>query len=197
MMRTEIRIGAEVLSTDGPCGSTVCVILDPIKERVTHLVVQEGHLSAILRLVPVRSIRSTSSRRIALEATTEQFQEMGLFVERRFLSPQQRIALMMLWPYVDPATALDLEHVRTPAGKIVLLGETPVRAQDGFIGRLDEFLIDRDDGRITDLVLREGHLWARKDVVIPVAQVKKIGQDAIDLRLSKKELQTLPEIPAH
>ncbi len=195
MVKIEIPIGAEVLCEDGQCGSTVCVILDPVQERVTHLVVQEGQLSAILRLVPIQSIWNTSFRRIELGATTEQFQGMEPFVERTLLPSHQRIAMVMLWPYVDPATALDLENLRIPAGKVVVLRETPVRATDGSIGRVAELLIDRDTGRITDLVLREGHLWAWKEVAVPVAQIRRMGQDAIELRLSKKEVQELPKIP--
>lgn len=195
MAKIEIPIGAEVLCPDGQCGSTVCVILDPIQERVTHLVVQEKQFPSTLRLVPVQLIGDTSAGRVELEVTTEEFHGMEPFLEGKLLSSHQRIASAMLWPYVDPATAIGPEHLQMPAGKIAVLGETPVRATDGSVGRVEEFLLNRDDGKITDLVLREGHLWAHKDVAVPVAQIKTMRQDGIDLKLSKRNVQELPRIP--
>jgi hypothetical protein len=39
----EIPINAAVSCTDGTYGDTTCVIIDPISEQITHVVVQESH----------------------------------------------------------------------------------------------------------------------------------------------------------
>ncbi|KPK14357.1 MAG: hypothetical protein AMK69_28870 [Nitrospira bacterium SG8_3] len=54
------------------------------------------------------------------------------------------------------------------------------------MGPVTEFLVDQTDGHITHLVLREGHMWGRKDVTIPVFQIDRIEEDAVYLKLNKR-----------
>ncbi len=49
----EIPINAEVSCADGVCGETICVIVDPIGEQITHVVVQENHGEYTEHLVPI------------------------------------------------------------------------------------------------------------------------------------------------
>jgi sporulation protein YlmC with PRC-barrel domain len=70
-----------------------------------------------------------------------------------------------------------------------------VEATDGHAGRVDEFLVDPANGHITHLVLREGHLWGQKDVTIPVAQIDRIEDGAVYLKLDKESIGALPAIP--
>ena len=71
---------------------------------------------------------------------------------------------------------------------------TTVKATDGDVGKVDEFLVDPRNDSISHLVLREGHLWGEKDVTIPVSEIDKINEDAIMLKLTKKEIELLPSI---
>ena len=63
------------------------------------------------------------------------------------------------------------------------------------VGRVDEFLVDRETEHITHLVLREGHLWGQKDVTIPVSEIERIEEDTVYLKLDKEEIERLPSIP--
>jgi hypothetical protein len=49
-----------------------------------------------------------------------------------------------------------------------------VRATDGRVGRVDEFLVDPESGNITHLCLRKDHLWGDKLVCIPVSEIDLI-----------------------
>jgi len=60
---------------------------------------------------------------------------------------------------------------------------------------VDEFLVDPKNDIITHLVLREGHLWGKKDVTIPVSEVDRIADDAVYLKLGKEVIATLPTVP--
>jgi hypothetical protein len=60
---------------------------------------------------------------------------------------------------------------------------------------VDEFLVDRETGHITHLVLREGHLWGQRDVLIPVSGIGHIDENRVYLTLNKKEIEDLPTIP--
>jgi hypothetical protein len=53
-------------------------------------------------------------------------------------------------------------------GEVVVRRGTRVRATDGPVGQVDAFLIDPTTRRITQLVLRESHLWSRRDVMVPL-----------------------------
>ncbi len=72
-----------------------------------------------------------------------------------------------------------------------------MEASDGHVGRVDEFLIDPDTDNITHLVLREGHLWGKKDVTIPVSQIDHYKENIVYLKLNKQAIDDLPVIPIH
>jgi PRC-barrel domain len=89
--------------------------------------------------------------------------------------------------------------VRTHTEGIVPLGETELRpgehvhALDGQIGEIQGFLVDPGDHHVTHVLLKEGHLWGRKEVAIPVSAVK--GVDAgIRLNITKKQVEELPPV---
>jgi sporulation protein YlmC with PRC-barrel domain len=80
---------------------------------------------------------------------------------------------------------------------VVPLGEADidrgerVHALDGEIGRVEGFQVDPGDHRVTHVLLQEGHLWGRKEVVIPVSAVTKV-ENGIWLNLTKKQVEDLP-----
>jgi hypothetical protein len=45
----------------------------------------------------------------------------------------------------------------------------PVEATDITVGEASGFAIESETGRITHLVLREGHLFSKKDAEIPIS----------------------------
>jgi hypothetical protein len=54
---TEIPMNATVECTDGPCGQSAQLIVNPISRKVTHLVVEDEHLTnGSSRLVPTEYI---------------------------------------------------------------------------------------------------------------------------------------------
>jgi sporulation protein YlmC with PRC-barrel domain len=70
-----------------------------------------------------------------------------------------------------------------------------VRATDGRIGQVDEFLVDPETGYITHLVLREGLPWDKKHITIPLSDVERIEEDTVYLKLDKNSVRALPSIP--
>ena len=90
---------------------------------------------------------------------------------------------------------MPLEHEHIPAGEVVIRRGTPVKATDGEVGKVDEFLVDPENNNISHLILREGHLWGKKDVTIPVSEIDKIAEDGVYLKLDKEAIETLPTVP--
>jgi hypothetical protein len=60
---------------------------------------------------------------------------------------------------------------------------------------VDGFLVDHANVHVTHLLLREGHLWAKKDVTIPVSQIDRIEEEAVYLKLDERSIGALPAIP--
>lgn len=102
----------------------------------------------------------------------------------------------LIWPYsIYDGMPIQLEHEHVPAGEVVIHRGASVKATDGRVGKVDEFLIDPKNDIITHLVLREGHLWGKKDVTIPVSEIDRITDDAVYLKLGKKVIAALPAVP--
>jgi len=68
----DIPINAQVLCSDGPCGTSSYIILNPTNERVTHLVVKENRDPYRERLVPVDLIAGSTANEIRLGCSREE-----------------------------------------------------------------------------------------------------------------------------
>jgi hypothetical protein len=74
---------------------------------------------------------------------------------------------------------------------------TRVEATDGFVGHVDEFVVNPENSHITHLVMREGHLWGQKDVIIPVSAMGETRGNTVYLKLNKIQIESLPTFPLH
>jgi hypothetical protein len=87
-------------------------------------------------------------------------------------------------------------RVRNVVQDAVPLGETEVghdehvHALDGEIGHVQGFLVDSGDYSVTHVLLREGHLWGRKEVAIPISFVTAVD-GGIWLNITKKQVEDL------
>jgi hypothetical protein len=77
-----------------------------------------------------------------------------------------------------------------PVGEAQLEPGDHVHALDGEIGQVEGFLVDPSD-QVTHILLKEGHLWGRKEVAIPVSAVTT-AEDGIRLSMTKKQVEDLP-----
>jgi sporulation protein YlmC with PRC-barrel domain len=194
----EIPINAEVSCSDGMCGDTTCVIVDPIGEQITHVVVQENHGEYTEHLVPIAQVADATPRQIRLRCTQAELATMPNFVERQFKRvpmpflgyPAERY---LVWPYVLPdGDGMALMPVRQeliPDHELALHRGSWVMATDGHVGEVDEFIVDPADRHITHLILRKGHFWGHTDVSIPVDQIDRIEADTIFLKLDKHAIR--------
>lgn len=197
----DVPIDADVQCTDGVGGRSTYVVLNPITHRVTHVVVRQDSFPHLERLVPVGMVAETSPDQIHLTCSQQELHRLESFVETEFVpgafpysayGPDE----FRLWPYALPDDeSFPVEHERVPPGELAVRRGSHVRATDGDVGQVDEFLVDRETEHITHLVLREGHLWGQKDVLVPVSAIEKIDEERVYLTLSKAEMGSLSSIP--
>ena len=189
----QITIGARASCTDGHCGEVRRLIIDPATETVTHLVIQPGHRQEAGRLVPVQLVE-TADGEIRLRCTRAEFDKLDHAAERDMVAGPEspEIAGRGGVTYGELRGATVFEDVIPVGEKEVGPGE-PVHAVDGEIGRVQGFLVNPGDDRVTHVLLLEGHLWGRKKVAIPISAVT--GVDAgIRLNLTKEQVGELPPV---
>ena len=200
---TQFTIGAEASCTDGPCGHVIRVVINPVAEVVTHLVVEPTHREGLGRLVPLDLVGvDAESGEVKLGCTLEEFGQLEAAEETLFLpgtgiyagyASSQVFAL----PYYGLGIGAITPPVVTdslPVGEVAIRRGQQVNATDGGIGRVQGLVIDRTSHHVTHVLLQEGHLWGRKDVVIPISAVTGIEGGDITLTLTKQEVQDLPAV---
>jgi sporulation protein YlmC with PRC-barrel domain len=200
----DIPIGVDVkcARSETPCGHSTYVIVNPLTENITHVVVNQGVFPHSERLVPIEQVEDCSADQICLRCTKEELAAMQAFIETEFVQeeiPHYYPDATLMWPIVYPdmePTTVGVEHRQIPPGELAVRRGTDVQARDGRVGRVDEFMADPKTGHITHLIMREGHLWGEKDVTIPVSHIEHIEEDAVHLNLHKKDIEALPAIRA-
>ena len=98
-------------------------------------------------------------------------------------------------PAAPPMTAPMGPAIRPiPPGQLAVRRGARVRATDGPVGRIDEFLVDTEKCHITHLVLREGNLLGKKSITIPVSEIDHIEEKVVHLKIDKKAVRMMPTI---
>jgi sporulation protein YlmC with PRC-barrel domain len=100
----------------------------------------------------------------------------------------------MMWPFVV-LKWVQVEHESIPPGELGVRRRARVRATDGNVGRVDEFVVDPASGHITHLVLREGLPWDQEEVTIPITEIDHIEEKTVHLKLDKDGVEALPAVP--
>jgi len=194
---SQFTIGARATCTDGHCGEVRRLIIDPATDTVTHLVVQPGHRQEAARLVPVDLAEATDDA-IRLRCTLAEFDRLDHAAERDLVTgagpvrPGGRFGLTegpSAGAWRQTATFEDV----IPGGEDEVGPGDPVLAVDGEIGRVQGFLVNPDDDRVTHVLLQEGHLWGRKEVAIPISAVIRIDE-GIRLNLTTEQVADLPPV---
>jgi hypothetical protein len=217
----QFSIGADASCSDGTCGEVTRVIVDPVAEAVTHLVVEPPHRRGLGRLVPLGLIDATAGQ-VRVRCTKAEFDKLEPAEETRFLPGTSGYAgygpgQVGLWPYYGLGGGLgmadggvseglsgigggNISQIVTsdtvPQGEVDVRRGDPVEATDGDIGRVQGLVIDRGSRHVTHVLLQEGHLWGRKEVAIPIGAVASTS-NGIRLRISKQEVQDLPPVDVH
>lgn len=190
----QFAIGAKASCSDGPCGELRRMIVDPADDTITHLVIEPKHRQLPGRLVPVDLVASAAGE-IRLRCTIAEFDRLDPAEEQDLVdSPGLGLGGPAgMTPYSGMPAPLVVEHDIVPVDEAQVSPGDYVHALDGEIGQVRGFLADPDDHRVTHVLLREGHLWGRKEVAIPVSAVTGVDDDgAIRLNMTKKQIEDLP-----
>jgi len=200
----EIPLDADVLCEGNSCGTSVALVMNPVTEEVTHMVVRERHAPHRERLVPASAVGKTTSEQMELRSSAAELARMEPFVETHFVKVRVPHYLpaggVLAFPFVIPDPRVETVAVHSeqiPPHELAVRRGAQVHATDGHIGKVDEFLVNPANCHVTHLVLREGHLWAQKEIAIPISEIRRLGEEEVYLKLNKAQIEQLPEIPIH
>jgi hypothetical protein len=201
----KLRLGAKVASSDGPAGTLTRFIIDLETGRVTHLDVA-NHAHGGGHLVPVAEIAEGGDE-VRLASTSADFSAFQADEAYADIGPAASYydpdALVQL-PFIGAGTpgmfgasgAGALWPIReqlTPKDETGVERHEPVYASDGHrVGHIDGLIIDPTDGRITHLLLAEGHIFNKRDVSIPSDSVLGVDEEGARLSLTRDEIEALP-----
>ena len=207
----EIPLNAQVECTDGVCGRSAYVLINPVIDKVTHLVVKEDASPNTEYVVPVDIVAETTADTIRLHCSKAELEKMKPFIKTTFIEEKVPVrnlgyygrmygmGTFYYWPYItaDRTEKVPVEDQQIPPGELALQRGTRVEATDGYVGKVDEFVVNPENGHITDLVMREGHLFGKKEVTIPLSAIGDTHEDTVFLKLDKVQIESLPTFPLH
>ena len=200
----DIPLSAKVNCLDGHCGKSTEVIVNPIKRKITHFVVEDSSLPDYeTRLVPVEKVKHTSHDLIQLDCSRDEFIRMEPFITSRYIEPERSVEDKIYWgadSFVDPLVINDsppnlIPETHIPRGELAVHRGMHVDATDGRVGKVDELVADSEGEVITHLLMRKGHLWGTKDVAIPVSAIEDVYGGTVNLNVDKKTVKDYPAVP--
>jgi sporulation protein YlmC with PRC-barrel domain len=212
-----LQLGGSVCCADGPFGDLADVVMDPIRKRVTHLVVEPTGSPGLARLVPVElAAGGDGDDVVSLRCTVDEANRLATVHESAYLrmgevptgDPDWDVGIqdVLALPYYsasglgvdagDYDSPVEMTYDRVPKGDVEIRRASTVVSADGHdLGRVEAFLIDGD--AITHFVLERGHLWGKRDVTIPIGSVSNVETDLVTIGLSKDEVGALPARRVH
>ena len=205
----DIPIKTKVECIDGPCGKSTHLIVDPDSGKLTHFVVKDKNLSDSLsrpdRLVPVEKVVDTAGGVIRLNCTRAEVERMPPFTNIHYVQkgiPDYADSSVGGFQVTEPLppTPKDSWTVKTeeeylPSGELALSQDMVVKTKEGKVGQVDGLIVDPEGGEITHLLMRKGHLWGAKDVMVPVSAIANSDEGNVYLKIDKQAIKDLPSIP--
>ncbi|MEJ2097408.1 MAG: hypothetical protein P8Y38_09800 [Deltaproteobacteria bacterium] len=199
-MYKKYPLDAEIHGTDGYFGRSTRLVVNPANEKVTHIVAS-GRKNPQELMIPVRYVKESPPEIILIKLSREEI--MGLEPFHRKYFSNRKIhrygsdpQMVLLWPYVFAETKVITDHTTAvPPGALAVRRGARVKATDGFVGQISEFVVDPETGYISHMVLRKGLPWDRKYITIAITEIDHIDEKVAYLKLNKKEVNQLQAIP--
>jgi len=202
----DIALDAQVRFSEGGTGKVTRVIVNPITQEMTHIVVKAKGALEVEYLVPVDKIATSTPGMVTLNFHSDDLRLLPTYERIHYLSmsePSEDPADpgMIFWPFMPPGDSGSLYEmqVQVPPEDLVVTRGAQVEAIDGKIGVVDGFMVNPENSHITHLVLEKGHFWGHHDVAIPIDAVDNYDGQVVTLKLDKSEVGALPrlEVKSH
>jgi len=217
----QFKQGTHVFASDGQdVGSIDRVVLDPLTDDVSDLVVRKGWLFSEDKVVPIGMVASASEERVTLNETKADLQKLPKYEEHYYVPatdadyktgkvvyPEGFASPVYGYPPLGTAwwgygayPPADLQpnyaervQQNIPEGTVALKeGAHVLSLEDEHVGDVEEVFTDSATNHVTHLVISRGLLFkARK--LIPTNGVKRVDEDNVMLTVKTSVVNALPE----
>jgi uncharacterized protein YrrD len=219
-MALQFKEGADVYTADGEKAGTVNrVVIDPLTDEVTHLVVSKGWLFVTEKVVPIHLIEEATEDRVEL-TLIEDLEMLPVLKERHFLTvygteetPYERPVVWypplgtawwrpagyLHYPapfgYSEPPYVVQTEK-NIPPGTVAMKEGAEVVASDGeSVGEVARVFADSYSGRVTHVIISQG-LLQQEEKLVPTTWVVGIQEDQVHLAVRSQAIEDLPAYKA-
>jgi hypothetical protein len=165
---TVYELGVPASCTDGFCGNVTHFVVDSRTLVVTHLIVEPELGSRVGKLVPIRLVEAADD------------------------SAQLQCDLAAFAALADSDESMSNT---LPSDHMAVRGDQHVHSTDGEIGKIRAVMVDAGNGRVTHILLQEGHFWGRREVAIPWGSVTSLD-GGVHLNLTSEAIKELPPVPS-
>lgn len=205
----KIPLKAKVICKDGEYGSIKELLIDPVKEKATHVVVENKH-NNLQVILPIEDVDYSSDTVINLDFTAGEIDKYPAFLVHEFVKVPNIDQDALYWgvdpvmthtytmfPYVmhEGNASVEVSREVIPKGEMkVKKGMTVLDNSGKKVGKIDEFIVERESEHITHIVMRTGHVFGKKEVAVPSISIEKYGDENINLTIDQEEINSLPEV---
>jgi uncharacterized protein YrrD len=221
----QFRDGTKVYTADGQTvGSIDRVVINPHTNQVSHVVVRQGVLFTEDKVVPTALIDMATADEVRLRPGVSDLDELPRFEETYYIPSNEATAgdypagtarpgyarPLYWYPPVGatwsgyyagdygyatpPYVAFTKQNI--PEGTVGLKeGAKVISAEGEQVGHVERVFTDSEMHRATHLLVAEGWLFKEKRF-IPVDWIRSVTEDDIDLSVSARVLERLPELQA-
>lgn len=196
-----ILLGASAECVDGRAGKVRALVLDPVANRVSMLVIDVPvGLSHQSVLAPMSKVLATTFEHVELALNRSQLLMMDPYTSVRYVQTtlheevlSSPSGLSTTFPSIVTEVIEDkVQDALTPPGHTVFGPGCEVFAVDGKAGTVAGVWIEDPDQTLAKLIVEHGHVWNRIRASIPMHAVAAIEGDTVKLALTKAELEATP-----
>jgi hypothetical protein len=198
-------IGAHAACLDGRCGRLALLVVDPVSESVTDLVIRRGISHKNDHVVSIDKVVEITEGEIHLGMRTKDLEMCPVYREVAFRVPARgwnnaqdkpEYIRYAISPYegiggqsVTPSRSQHY-HEGVEFGSTVIGGGTQVRCRQGEAGIVDHVLVDCHTGQITHLVVKRP--MRPEFHIVPAEAIERVDDDSVLLTLTREEVSALP-----
>lgn len=219
----EFREGADVVTAAGDkVGDLERIVIDPVTQQVTHIIVGEGFFFTENRVLPIEVVDRADEEQVVLKPTVDEDLDAWPVFEETYTVPiedapptdmprpvnesaaVQPVPAYYWYPPVGPAysgnlglpyypgTVVDVER-NVPEGSAALKEGAPIYSADHHhVGDVERVFTDSATDTVTHFLISRGLLF-KKHKLIPARWITDIRDDRVVLAVQKDVLERLPD----
>lgn len=208
MNHFNLKFGTDVHDRQRHVGTLAKIVVNPEVTHVTHLLVQQGLLFKHTYVLPLEIVAHTQADGIYLNLNPDEFGNFPAFEEHteRVGLRQRDVAALDRMGYMQPMQSYSVDNmIDGDAGmymekQVVRQGvdvedmlwnaHTTIHTYQGYAGTLAQVMVDAEDGRLLDLIMRQGK-WLENFLIIPVDLIDQGNEEEIHLGIREENLEKL------